>query len=393
MKQSIFFVVGVICLFLFWSCQNNNANSKSDNNEVTENSMPNQLGHGYDFIGNGKLPLEILDSTYTEMDLDSFPLPHLSKELIDGLNHQLKLLEYRKDFKKNIAGRAISKKELKTTIKALIASQFNNSFGVKQSLHAYQLSGEDERGNVHFTGYFTPVLEVRKKRDAVFQFPIYKFPKKWKGKLPTRREIDEEGLLEDKGLEIAYGKSKLDIYVMHVQGSGIIQYKNGTTLLLAHAGSNKHPYRSIGKYMIEQGLTTKEEVSLKSIQNYFEEHPNELDDILSINPSYIFFSPKKRKPQGAGNVALTPIHSVAVDKNFIPLGSCLLGSVPILDVNRNFSHHEYRILLAQDVGGAIKGSGHVDLYTGIGSSAKNAASNLHHYGRVWILLPKEVNEE
>ena len=388
MKLSFIICFVIFSIFFFGRCQNPVSLSKTDSSGITTDSIPEQLGHGYDFLGNGKLPLKQLDSTYTKLELDSFPFPSLSKELLEGLNLQLKLLKSRKDFQKEISGKIISKQDLEQTVKALISSQFNNEFGIRNALFAHQLWGEDKKGNVHFTGYFTPVLEVRRKRDSIFQYPFYRFPKKWVGELPTRKQIDENGALDDKGLEIAFGKSKLDIYIMQVQGSGIIEYADGEKTLLAHAGSNKHPYRSIGKYMIEQGYTTKEEVSLKSIQKYFRENPEELDDILNINPSYIFFSPKKRKPQGAGNVSLTPIHSIAVDKDFIPLGSCLLGSIPILDENRNFSHHEYRILLAQDVGGAIKGAGHVDLYTGIGISAKNEASNLHHYGRLWILLPK-----
>ena len=373
----------------FWQCQITPPVTEDSNNVITKDTLPIELGHGYDFIGNGKNPYSKLDSIYTEMDLDTFQLPLLTKELVEGLNNQLKLLRLQKKRKKEYGGKLISKKALESTIKTLLASQFNNSFGINQSLSAHQIWGEDERGNVHFTGYFTPVLKVRKEQDSIFKFPLYRYPKEWEGLLPTRKEIEEEGVLDGQNLEIAFSKSKLDVYVMQVQGSGIVEFPDGKKKLLAYAGSNKHPYRSIGKFMIENGYATKEHVSLKSIQKYFSIHPEQLDSILYINPSYIFFSPQNRNPQGAGNVPLTASHSIAVDKNYIPLGSCLLASVPILDKNRNFSHHEYRILLAQDVGGAIKGSGHIDLYTGIGSKAKYQASNLHHYGRVWLLLPKE----
>ena len=394
MKHLIILFSLFLFSFQFWQCQNATSSIKDSNSTITKDSLSSQLGHGYDFIGNGKKPFPKLDSIYTEMNLDTFNFPDLSNELLEGLNHQLRLLKFQKNNKKKFGEKLISKDELETTIKVLIASQFNNTFGINSSLAAHQIWGEDERGNVHFTGYFTPVLKVKKQRDSIFQFPLYQYPKGWEGTLPTRKEIDEEGALDGRNLEIVFAKSKLDIYVMQVQGSGIVEFPNGEKKLLAYSGSNKHPYRSIGKFMIEQGYTTKEHVSLKSIQKYFLQHPEQLDSILYINPSYIFFSPKDRiAPQGAGNVPLTSNHSVAVDKNYIPLGSCLLASVPILDANRNFSHHEYRVLLAQDIGGAIKGSGHVDLYSGIGSNAKFNASNLHHYGRIWLLLPKKKLDE
>ena len=389
MNRFVHFTLCLLLSFSFWQCQNPTGHSIENNNTITKDSISDQLGHGYDFVGNGKKAFSKLDSNYAVVELDTFPLPKISKELLDGLNQQLRLLKINKAIGKKMEGISISKEDLESTIKVLIASQFNNDFGIKNDLIAHQLFGEDGRGNVHYTGYFTPVLQVRRQRDSVYRFPLYKYPKKWNGLLPTRKEIDEEGALKDRNLEIAYGKSKLDIYVMQVQGSGIVEFPNGKRKLLAYAGSNKHSYRSIGKFMIENGYTTKEHVSLKSIQKYFKKNPHQLDSILYINPSYIFFVEKNRKPQGAGNVSLTPFHSVAVDKKIIPLGSCLLGSVPILDDKRNFSHHEYRILLAQDIGGAIKGAGHVDLYTGIGNDAKFQASNLHHYGRLWLLLPKK----
>ena len=117
-----------------------------------------------------------------------------------------------------------------------------------------------------------------------------------------------------------------------------------------------------------------------------------MEEVLYSNPSYVFFRPSKARVSGAGPVPLTPEYSIAVDPKYIPLGSCLLAAVPIHDKKGNFTHHEYRILLAQDTGGAINGPGHVDLYTGIGKQAKRDAGYTHHYGGLWLLLPKEKEE-
>jgi len=110
---------------------------------------------------------------------------------------------------------------------------------------------------------------------------------------------------------------------------------------------------------------------------------------LFANPNYIFFKPSKNKPKGAGHVPLTAKYSIAVDRKYIPLGSCLLAQIPIIGENKKFSHYEFRFLIAQDIGGAINGPGHVDLYQGIGKIGQKNASALHHYGKLWLLLPKE----
>ena len=377
----------VLCftlLCLTWiQCKNNKKET------APTAAVPPTLGHGYEFKGNGKIQNRKLDSVFSKVNLDSFDLPIVTKELADGLQQQLKLLKFQKKQHQKYANLDISKEQLTQTIKTLLTSQFNNSFGILQALDAHQIWGEDQMGNVHFTGYFTPVIKVKRKPTNTYQYPLYRYPKNWKGLLPTRQEIEDDGALDSLELEIAYAKSKLDIYFMQVQGSGYVEYPNGERILLAHAGSNKHPYRSIGKHMIKENYVTKERVSLKSIKNYFLRNPDKVDSILYINSSYVFFTPVTTSPRGAGHVKLTPNYSIAVDRNVLPLGSCLLASIPILDAKGNFSHHEYRILLAQDIGGAIKGTGHVDLYSGIGKKAKHKASALHHYGNLWLLLPKK----
>jgi len=340
----------------------------------------------------GKRERELFDSILTKISLDTFDvLPPINQELAVGLKHQLKLLKYQKRLKEEYSGLQITKDQLNETIKILLSAQFNNSFGMKHGLEAHQIWGDDEMGNVKFTGYFTPVLKVRKSPNSRYKYPLYQYPKKWKGRLPSRKVIEGEGALDSFNLEIAYAKSKLDIYFMQVQGSGYIEFPNGKRELLAHDGTNKHPYRSIGKYMIKNGFATSDYVSIKSIKNYFKKNPDLVDSILFQNPSYVFFRPVNTEPRGAGHVPLSPNYSIAIDRSFLPLGSCFLAAVPIIDENRKFSHHEFRILIAQDIGGAIKGEGHVDLYKGIGEKAEVEASNLHHFGHLWLLLPKDTS--
>lgn len=388
-QQEISFKFLVLfCLsILFYQCDKIPASDTLTSKGINEDLVGKK--YNSDFVRSGKVQREQLNSILEKGKIDSLAIPIITKELVFGLQQQLKTIKYQRHLQKEYSGIEISKKQLEETVKVLLTAQFDNSFGIKNKLDAHQIWGKDEMGNVHFTGYFTPVLKVRSKPNSIYKYPLYQYPKKWKGHLPTREEIEGQGVLDTFDLEIAYAKSKLDIYFMQVQGSGYVEFPNGKRKLLAHAGSNKHPYRSIGKYMVQQGYTTPEYVSLKSIKSYFKKHPEQVDSILFINPSYVFFTPVTTQPRGAGHVPITPNYSIAIDKKVLPLGSCLLASVPIIDDERNFSHHEYRILLAQDIGGAIKGPGHIDLYTGIGSRAERNASALHHYGNLWLLLPKD----
>ena len=347
----------------------------------------------FDFAGNGKsTSKKVLEEVYTATTLAKFDFPEINDQLVKGLKKQLKVLKHRKKIAINSFGEVdINAEKLEKTIRELLKMKNVESPDASQKLSAYQLKGEDGKGNVFFTGYFTPVLKVSKVKTERYKYPLYARPAKTAGKFPTRAQIDgSEKALAGKGLELAYTESLADIYFMQVQGSGVVQYTDGSQELFAYAGSNRHPYASIGKYMIEKGYTTPEKVSLTWIKRYLNEHPDTMEEILFVNQSYIFFERAKYQatPKGAGLVPLTTDYSIAVDSKYIPLGSCLLAAVPIINKKNKVIRHEYRLLIAQDKGGAIKGPGHVDLYSGVGIKGQRKASALHHYGRMWLLLPK-----
>jgi len=188
------------------------------------------------------------------------------------------------------------------------------------SLDAYQIHGKDQKGNVYFTGYFTPVIEVAEKPSAKYTYPIY----------------TGQGILEGRGLELAYARRLVDIYYMQLQGSGIIEYPNGRQEYLSFTSTNGHSYRSIEKYIINNDDISLSDVSMNGIKRFVKQNPDLEKPILFTN----------------------------VDSKYIPLGSCLLAAMPVVDNTGGFSHHEYKIVLAQDTGA------------------------FHHYGRLWLLLPK-----
>ena len=93
---------------------------------------------------------------------------------------------------------------------------------------------------------------------------------------------------------------------------------------------------------------------------------------------------------GVSKVPLTSDFTIAVDDNYIPLGSVLLAEIPILSANGSLIRTEMRFVVAQDRGSKIKGVSHVDLYMGEGDDAKERIKNMHKYGHIWLLLPKNA---
>ncbi|MDI5816895.1 murein transglycosylase A, partial [Salmonella enterica subsp. enterica serovar Cerro] len=137
-------------------------------------------------------------------------------------------------------------------------------------IDAWQMEGTDNYGNVQFTGYYTPVVQARHTRQGAFQYPIYSMPPK-RGRLPSRAQI-YAGALSDKYI-LAWSNSLMDNFIMDVQGSGYIDFGDGSPLnFFSYAGKNGWPYRSIGKVLIDRGEVKKEDMSMQAIREWGEKH-------------------------------------------------------------------------------------------------------------------------
>ena len=249
-----------------------------------------------------------------------------------------------------------------------------------------QLGGADRQGNILFTGYFSPVLEVRHRPDAHYKYPIYAMPS-CGSRCPTRAQINQ-GALANQGLELGYSKSLIDNFLMDVQGSGFVHYGDDDQLqYLGYSGKNGHGYVSIGRVLIDRGEVPKAQMSLKAIKDWAHSQPEDrVMELVDQNPSYVFF---ERRPTndvfGAAGIPLLPLAAVAADKTLLPMGTPILAEVPLLDKEGNWTgQHQLRLLIALDVGGAVK-KGHLDLYHGMGEQAGVAAGHHKHFGRVWKL--------
>ena len=245
-----------------------------------------------------------------------------------------------------------------------------------------RMKGQNGYQNVLMTGYYSPVLHARKNKTGAFTHPIYALPRH---KRYSRAQI-YDGALKGKGLELAYSNSMMDNFLLGVQGSGYVDLGDGQLDYLAYAGQNGQKYVSIGRLLVEDGEIPKEKMSIQAIKEWAQKHPHKLKELLARNPSYVYFKEDpKGKVRGASGVPLVPMASVAADRKVLPSGSVILVEVPNIDNDGNWDGtHKLHLMMALDVGGAVKGQ-HFDLYRGIGDEAGHIAGLSKHFGRAWVL--------
>jgi len=287
---------------------------------------------------------------------------------------------------------------------------------IKKEFDFYHSVGSDGRGKVLFTGYFEPLLNCRAFADATFRFPLYRkpddmieidltqfgdgFPRnKLFGRLVgkkvipyySREEIDQKKTLAGKDLEILWCSDIVDIYVLQVQGSGKADLGDGNIISVLYDGQNGRQYRSIGKYLIDTGVLTKDTASMQTIREYLRAHPDKLHEILDQNPSYVFFRLDMGPSLGNIGVPLTPTRSIATDSKLFPKGALgfVIAQKPVIE---NGTIKEWipftRFVMNQDTGGAIRGPGRVDLFFGQGPEAELTAGNFQHEGELYFLVRK-----
>ena len=245
------------------------------------------------------------------------------------------------------------------------------------------------------TGYYEPVLEGSRVATAEFTVPLYRPPANLAQRKPwyTRQEIDTQPAVQTllRGREIAYLVNPVDALVLQIQGSGRVRITeaNGEKRLIrvAFAGSNDQPYKSVGRWLLDQGALR--DASWPSIKNWIAQNPARVNEMLWSNPRVVFFREETLTdleaafgPRGAQGVALTPGRSIAVDPGSIPYGTpvWLASSGPQVQLQK--------LVLAQDTGSAIVGAVRADYFTGWDASAAELAGRLKQPLRLWVLWPK-----
>jgi membrane-bound lytic murein transglycosylase A len=276
---------------------------------------------------------------------------------------------------------------------------------IRETFDVYQSIGLDGNNSVLFTGYFEPIMNGSPNRTAQYQYPVYKAPNdavvvnllKFGEKYPgeqligrvkngelipyySRSEIEDLGSLAGRNLEIAWVDDRINLFFLHTQGSGKIKLPNGKLLQIGYALKNGRPYQSLGRFLMDTGKISPQDISYQAIKRYLREHPEELSEILGHNESFIFFREVKEGPVGSLGEILTAGRSIATDAAVFPRGALafIRARKPILDRDGNaeswvpFS----RFVVSQDVGGMIKGAGRVDLFCGSGDAAEMLAGSL-----------------
>lgn len=265
------------------------------------------------------------------------------------------------------------------------------------------------------TAYYEPEIAVSDKLDSTYRFPFYRRPddlidldnsnrpvgidssyafgRLRDGEIsayPDRQAIDQ-GLLDGRGLEIAWAKSKVDVFFVHVQGAARLRYPDGRTARITYTAKAGHPFSAIGKLLVDRGEIDRANISMQSIRAWLAAHPEQVDDVLWHNRSYIFFreapvAASKAGPVAAAKVPLVAGRSLAVDRLIHTFGFPFFirsESLTHLDKGRPFQ----RLMLALDTGSAIVGPARGDIFTGSGDEAGELAGTVRNDADFAILIP------
>jgi membrane-bound lytic murein transglycosylase A len=268
------------------------------------------------------------------------------------------------------------------------------------------------------TAFYEPEIAVSAKPDDVYRFPFYRRPDDLidlddtnrpagldpyyafgllsKGSIsayPDRRAIDQ-GILSGRGLEIAWAKSKVDVFFVHVQGAARLRYPDGTMGRITYAAKAGHPFSAIGKLLIDRGEIDRSQISMQAIRAWLAAHPDQVDEVLWHNRSYIFFREAEPAAATSGPIAAAKVpllagRSLAVDRLIHTFGFPFFihsESLTHLDGGRGFA----RLMLALDTGSAIVGPARGDIFTGSGDDAGEQAGTVRNDADFAILIPNEA---
>lgn len=266
---------------------------------------------------------------------------------------------------------------------------------IRDKFDVYISVGCDDRGTVLFTGYYTPIFDGSTTRTERFTRPIYKLPAGFAkdiegspvgGPWKTRQEIESGGQLA--GQELVWLEDRFKTYVVTVQGSGQIRMPDGNIFEIGYAGNNGHDYVPIGKLLVEDGKIEKNRLSLNTMIEYFRQNPGEVDPYCNRNPRYVFFKPAPGGPFGCLNEKVTPLYSIATDKDVFPR-ACLSFMDTSLPNDAGTARPYKGFACDQDRGAAIRAAGRCDVFMGVGDQAGQRAGFTYSEGKLYYVFLKE----
>lgn len=371
-----------------------------------------------------KLDVALWPQLKDDLDVDS---------LVLAIDRQLQWFQGRKDYRwmvgdtefdgQHMQASLLRFKELYVTHGG-VTEQFQRQLQEEFDLYAFTWDGA---ADVLITGYHAPVYAGAREPDATYQYPLYRLPpdlvhietgrfapsvlakaesarrkrvpaRVHEGKVVpyfSREEIDGQGALKGRGLELVYLNDYFEAFSFHVQGGGFVRLPSGEVMKFNYAGSNGHPYVSIGRLMVEAGKISRDEISMQALDAWFRNYPQDMWDVCFDNPSYVFYTTDgvayakiepELFPHGVLGFPVTTRRSIATDKRFFPGGG--LAFVQGVQRGKEDEGLFSAFVLDQDTGGAIRNN-HIDWFLGAGEEAEHDAGLLKdETGKVFFLILK-----
>lgn len=260
-----------------------------------------------------------------------------------------------------------------------------------------------------FTSYYESELHASYQKSDKYKYPVYgrpddliEFnPHDFDPTMPSKRLV---GRIENQKLVpyytreeifnssfpapvILWADSYIDLYIMQIQGSAVAKLDDGSEVRIGYADTNGRSFKGIGSILLENKLLKPGQASMGSIKKWLKANPDIAIEQMNKNQRYVFHRINHNEgPIGALGVPLTAGRSLAVDRDYIPLGTLLW-----LETTGPQNEKIHKMVAAQDIGGAIKGAIRGDYFYGSGNDEiLELAGKMNSSGRYFILLPKEM---
>jgi membrane-bound lytic murein transglycosylase A len=291
-------------------------------------------------VANDKRRRLVTSSVLIPARPDTMPFLAFDPQMLQALYEQTKYL-YRKDVSK-VGASGITKGDMLETVERLQETHLMDPRILFEMFDFYRINTDLHSDRIRLTGYYTPLIKAARQRDAAHPYPLLRRP----DRVPSPAAI-EAGALEGQGLELAWLSSKKEVANAQLQGSCLVEFPDGERQYYGFGGS-----------------------------------------VRGEGGCYVFFTKVDDTVLGSGTFPLTAGYSVAVDPRFIPIGATVLAELPDLDPTGKLKGYKYRIIFAQDRGGAIKTTKRMDLYCGVGQQGLQEARKINGFARMWVMLPK-----
>tara|TARA_A100001015_G_C15020392_1_gene727683 strand:- start:336 stop:1364 length:1029 start_codon:yes stop_codon:yes gene_type:complete len=301
-----------------------------------------------------------------------------SANLVEPFNHYLDVI------------RSKTSRLPKHVKQALKNTNSHNNDSIKHFLETYfePILITDSKAESLITGYHIFHATADYQQSPQYAAPIYKKPATRKERHYTHKEI-LEGALEDKDLEIAWLKDSIDVYLLMMQGSGVLSFPDGATKSVVYHGTNGYKYRSISQYMLGKKMITPEQRNGPYIKAYLKKDLARASTIIEQNPSYVFFQfSNKEGFSGAAGTPLKEEVSLALDKRYYPFHSLIWLETSLPNKTAPFRS----LMVAQDTGGAIKGPQRADIFFGMHRDAEYTAGLMKDKNARLIMLRLRNND-